>query len=271
MADFQLNDVDMSTRGLAATQAPELLSSPKLSYARIARVGRAGAVVSYRQIEVKAFQVAGILESTSLAAARSNMDAIYADARIGQPSTVIFGWSTSRRLVTECLGVQVSPLGSLFGIWKYDVRFMFEAPDPPFWQATTQKSVTTVKSTGKTLAMGNAPVYAQVAVTNAAAGFTVRLKNSTGTQVAEMAFSSGPTSTEYWLIDMDAGTVRQQASILFGATSGASQIAALTSGDFFAVQPEHFDANASSWATLEIYTGAASAGSGTAYWYDTWF
>src|SRR3990167_5327064 len=142
MATVELNGVDLSTYGFTAQIADDLLSSPARSYDAVKQPDRPGARVGLRTIASKPFTVAGMLESTSLAAARSNLDLLMDVALRAQPSTVVFHWSTSRRLSAECLGVQWTALGSPFGVFKYDVRLLFDAADPPFWMGTTQHSGT---------------------------------------------------------------------------------------------------------------------------------
>src|SRR3990167_8902390 len=217
MATVELNGVDLSTYGFTAQIADDLLSSPARSYDAVKQPDRPGARVGLRTIASKPFTVAGMLESTSLAAARSNLDLLMDVALRAQPSTVVFHWSTSRRLSAECLGVQWAALGSPVGFFKYDVRLLFDAADPPFWMGTTQHSVTSIQSTGASLPAGNAPIRLQVLVAGPTSDIELKLQNSTGAQVGAIKFTgiNLAGSTSYLAVDMDARTAYTNVTCTF--------------------------------------------------------
>jgi len=270
MADIELNGVDLSTYGFTAREVPDLLDAPARSYAGLKQPDRPGQRVGLRSIGNRPFSVAGMLQSTSLAQAQTQLDQIMAVALAVQPSTVVMAWSTSRRLTAECVGVQVTPLGSPFGVFKYDVRLLFDAADPPFWQATTQHSVTTIQSTGKAMPMGNAPFSPQILVAGPTSNVEIKLQNSTAAQQASIKFTGiNLTAADYLAIDMGARTVYQNVTGTF--SSGTSKIAAMTSsGDFFDVLPEYADIANSSWPIMQCVTGGTSGGSATVYYYKAW-
>lgn len=270
MPAIEINGVDPSTYGLSVRIAPDLLSTPSLAFDAIELPERAGARPGLRTIGSRGFPVEGILESTSLANHKSNLDNLINLVTRVQPSTVVFQWSTDRRLSVECLGVKVEPLGTLFGLYKYNVRIDFDAPDPPFWQGTTQHSVASIGSTAVALPMGNAPVFPQIKVQGpCTSGFSVLLKNSTGGQVEIMGFSQGPTSTQYYAIDMDKMTVYRNDTGAFN--SGTNVLANWSSGDFFAVLPEYGSYRGSSWATLEMENTTSTGALATALYYKAYY
>jgi phage-related protein len=271
MADVEFNGTDPSTFGFTARAIDGVLIGPSHSFERHLLPGRAGAAVGLRSIATRPFTVDFYFESTSLAKASSAVDKLTNLVTRLQPSTVIFAWDTGRRLSAECLGVQVTPRGPAFGLFKYEVRLLFDAADPPFWEGATQHSVTSVTSSGaKTLPQGNAPTRPQIRVTGSTVGSAgstcvLTLLNSTGGTVASIRFNFAPTSSEFLAVDMDAQTAYSNPSGFFG--TGTNRLANLTSGDFFAVLPEYSGLIASSsWAQLQVSTGIKA----DVFYYKAW-
>lgn len=258
---MELNGVQLSTYGLTVRPPQDVLSSPQRSYNPIVMPDRPGQMVGLMRIGAKPFQVEGLLEAASMSAADTQLRNLKATCMIGLESTAIFPWSTTRRLVARCMQVQVSEITPT----KYDVRLIFDAPDPPFWQGTTQHSVTSIKSTGKTLPSGNARFSPQVLVQGPSSNIRVNVIDSSGSTQATMLWGLTLTSTQYLAIDNDLQTAYRNDSGTFN--TGTSVIANLTSGDFFSVVPDWFDAASSSYAVLEVYTGTSSGGTGSALYY----
>lgn len=272
MADIEINGVAPSTYGFDVVEIEGVLTSPSQSLSPYSLAGRAGQRVGLRRTSNKPFSVRFLMTADTLADASSQLDYLN-DVCMGgaPPSTVIFAWSTTRRLSAECLGVSVSPAGPAFGLFKYFVTAMFDAPNPPFWEASTQFVVNSVGATDATLAMGNAPVWPKIRVLGPSTDPVLTLKNSSGTEVASMTFSGVTlTSTEYLNVDMDALTVYINDSGAF--STGTNSIDTFSTGDFFNVKSEYFNYIASSWATLSLTDGTTAAnGTATVHYNKAWY
>lgn len=273
MSDIEINGTDPSTYGFTAMEADGLLSTPTLSFEHHTLPDRAGARVGLTRTATRPFQVRGLLESTSLDAARAALDGLNTLVLAAQPSTLVFAWSTTRRLSARCLGVQVNALGTLFGVLRHDVRLLFEAPDPPFFEGTSEHAVGSIQSTGKSLPAGNAPFFPLIAVEGPSSQIEVTLLDSTGGEVASMLFSTDLllTSTETLFIDLDRQTVYVDDSTTPGSTDAESMIAELSSGDFFGVLPEYADVASSSFAVLCVDSGTSSGAVATAIYRKAWY
>jgi hypothetical protein len=224
--------------------------------------GRPGQQVGRRITANKPFGVVGQIRSTSIADASSNLHLLTANCEgVAQPSTVIFGMSTSKRLSAEFLGEVVTNLTGPLAIPRVDeVRLMFDAPDPPFFEGTTVTTVAVTSSGNVSLPQGNAPVWPVVIVTassvDSSTGFTVTLYNSTGVAVGALTVSDAPTSSGYFVVDMKAMTVYENETQV--ASSGTNQIGAAvlsTASDFWHVKSEYSRFASSSWAQVGLSTG----------------
>lgn len=272
-----INGHDLAPWGFAARSAPGLLSAPTMSHDPVPVYDQPGARVGPRRIGTRPFQVEGLFTAQDLATARTNLDRIVGLVGRREPLELVFAaWSTGRRLVAEGLGVLVEPMAPMFGLVRYDVRLLFDAPDPPFWEAIAE---TTVGG----LAVG-APV--NLPMGNAGAPLRVRIQGpmSTAVRLALVTVSSStaaflhfgpswaggaPTSSEWLVLDMGRQTARRNDTGSFDPSAGASVLGDLTDGEFFTVRPQHYAHESSGWARLELAgsTGAIATVTYRARWY----
>ena len=264
MADFEINGVSATEYGFSTTELPDVFNTPQFSYVPITLPGRPGQRVGRRVTGNKPFGVRGQIRSTSIADASSNLHLLTAICQgTAQPSTVIFGMSTSKRLSAECLGLVVQNLTGPLAIPRVDeVRILFDAPDPPFFEGTTVTTVSVTSSGAVACPQGNAPVWPAIianGTTDGASAFTVTLYDSTGAEVGALTIGDAPTSSEYVVIDMNAMTVYLNETQV--ASSGTTLIGVVTfstASDFWHIKTEYSDFAASSWAQVGVSTGVTA-------------
>lgn len=168
---------------------------------------------------------------------------LYSNATIGLVKTMADGSSTRTLDVEFMSDVQVRQLDESRGV--FDVRALFEAPDPFWYEAagTTQLGTVTAAATANVVVGGNAPVGDAVFtfVADTAIGLSMTLNTADGTPT--LTFSGTANGTV--VVDCGARTIRDGAGVAlaevaewdrsywgeFTETSGTADVVfAITSG-----------------------------------------
>lgn len=152
----------------------------------------------------------------------------------------------------KCTDIKVEDVGVVGGTPAMRVVCAMHAKDP-LWYSTSQTSNALTTSLTEQ-ALGTAPVRPVIAFTGAPSGLTLTYADSAGATVQTLTLAgletTGATQT---VVDMDALTVVQTISAV-----AANAVDTITSGDFFALDPDDADTVTPTWCKVKY---ALSGGS----------
>lgn len=258
-------DVSGSSYGFHVDAIEGWLDAAPLSAQELRVTGRPGVQTADHQVGPRPITVRGKLKGSSVADARSKLHNLKSLVTRTRPTTLVFGDETSVQTSAEYRAMRVAQLGALdalqFARLAVEIRFL--AADP-FLKATSQTTVSSITTSPTDLEQGTAPVWPQIRILGSATNPVLTLKDEGGSTVETMGFTISLGGSDYLCIDMDKQTAYQNTSGNFN--EGTNVIDDWTSGNFFHVKPEYSDYVGSSWVTLEV-----SAGTATAIYTKAWY
>lgn len=259
-APLTLNGTDLATLGFVLEAAPGWKDAPPRSTASVVRPGRAGAYRSAAtQENVRKLTLQGTVRGSTFPDARAKIDAIRALLVSAQPAVITFP-DDATRSVSGYLDQFVTDIGngpSMIAT-ALRARLDFSLLDPYAYDVTAQALA--VSAAVVRAALGTAPSFPVITIAGAATNPVLSLYRHDGTLVGTLGLTLTTVGGDSLVIDMDRKTITK---------NGASVLAALSSGDFFALDPAVLQVGLGSTPTDQGYV-TVSSGSGTMSYRRAW-
>lgn len=129
-----------------------------------------------------------------------------------------------------------------------EVAIRFQADDPRIWDVDQQN--VGIDGTPTAMPLGTAPVAPVVRIDGSATNPALTYADDGGATVETLSLTISIGAGDWIEVDMDRKTIVDQA--------GASQISALSGGDFFRLDPTDGDYATSSWPQVSVSSGTGT-------------
>ena len=247
-----VDGTDLGTIGFIGDKFPNPFDAPDRVYRQETAHARVGTVVSTATptIRGRTFKVSGHV----LADTAANADAYLHELkyRLYAPSVLVrFSRDETVEYRARCVSIASKPVKPEMVQRAFEVTIEFLLTDPRTYAIAD--SVVGF-STATDMPLGTAPTDPVIRLSSGTNPILI-YKDSSAVEIARMGFTWSGT---YIDIDMDRKTVIDNAS--------ANQIATLTTGEFFSLDPYDGDYPTADWPTLEVNSGTGTATYRKAYW-----
>jgi len=250
-----LNGTDLTTLGFVLADPPGWLDDPARRRPAAAVAGRAGAIpFGVAEEQPRKIALRGVVRGATAPACRDNLDRL--SALLHAPVlSLAFSDLPGVAIVVELDGAPtVRPAAAPLAARVFSVEIPLVANDPYFYDLAA--TTVTLTAAPTSCPVGTAPVGPVVTIQGAATNPALTLRTSDGAVVQTLGLVISCVAGDVLVIDCAAATIRK---------NGVSAIAALTSGDFVALdvasQGRFADA---AWPTLAC-AGLAGGSAAAAY------
>jgi phage-related protein len=250
-AALLINTVDAATLGFTLSDAPGWLDAPPRQTPSAGVIGREGETALAAAVEAtRRVTLRGTIMAATAALARGKVDS-FKLALLANPLKLTFSDNATRyvsgALETFAASADVGPFVQEGLKVEAAIRLL-----NPLSYDIAQTNI----AFGARLPLGTGPVRPVITINGAATNPTFSLFNSAGTIVASITITIATIVGDTLIVDMDAKTVKK---------NGVNQIAAVTAGDFFTVDPAD-QANFGGVGPLI----ATSSGNGNITYFRSW-
>lgn len=255
-----INGTDLSTLGFHLSRANGWKDAPKRSRATAVRPTRAGALRTGADVEApRTLTLEGTIIAADADGVRTAIDELRAAILRTQPATIILPDAPTRYLLAWLDGHTIDAGAGPSMIQRMlTTRFDLSLLDPYAYDVA-QQTITLGAGVNRA-PLGTAPSFPVITISGAATNPIVTLKRWDGTTLATLGLTLTTIAGDTLVIDMDAKTIKK---------NGASVLANLTSGDFFALDPATAQQNYGALAAEQPYV-VTSSGAGTTVYRRAW-
>lgn len=225
---LSINGIDVATLGFRLSAPPGWLDIPARTHPQAVRPTRPGALLSGPIYEgTRKLTFNGVVDATTADLARSNRDALIAAILQTQPARIIMPDQVTRYidayLETKTTDATTGPV-LISRTLRTVLNFLILNPYYCDITATT----TTLDATIRRLQLGTAPSYPVLTISGASTNPIFSLFKYDGTLLGTIGLTLSTVGGDTLIVDTGAKTIKK---------NGATQIVALTAGDFFALDP----------------------------------
>lgn len=248
-----INGIDAATLGLTLAEAPGWLDIPARDIPTAQVIGRPGAkALADAQEGTRRVSLSGTMLDKTAALMRAKVDSVKL-ALLANPLVLTFGDNTGRKVTASltAFAVRSEPQGA-FVQEGLKVEATLTALDPLSYDIAQTNIALGVNR----LPLGTGPIRPVVTIAGASVNPTITLFNAAGGGMASLTITLTTIAGDSLVIDMDQKTIK---------LNGINQIAALTAGDFFSIDP----LDQANFGGLGPYI-TTSSGAGTVVYNKTW-
>ena len=243
-----INGVELGTLGFKVREARGIWNTPVASSEGTPIPHRAGQLVPPAdtvKIASRTIDIIGWLRGTSRADFLTKLDVLKA-LLIG-PLTVRRAEDDTREHRARLLSLTMTETGPVFLQRTQELVLSLWCDDPYAYDASDQ---TVNFGAATAVPLGTAPSTGVITITGAAVDPVITLKDPSGTVLETMGFTRTLGAGDTLAIDLEQFLV----TLTVGGVD-SNDIAALTSGTFFTLDPRDADVYAGDYPTLEVSAG----------------
>lgn len=255
-----INGVDMATLGFRLARATGWKDAPGRTRATAVRPTRAGALAASSDAESpRTITLDGTIIGADADAARTAIDQVRATILRTQPAELILPDNPTRYLSAWLDGHTVDAGQGPSMIQRMlSTRISLTALDPYAYDLVAQ--TITLGAGVNRAPLGTAPSFPVITISGAATNPILTLKRWDGATLATLGLTLTTIGGDTLVVDMGAKTILK---------NGASVLASLSSGDFFALHPSTAQQNFGALAAEQPYV-TTSSGAGTTVYRRAW-
>lgn len=259
MTALLINNVDATTFGFVLTEAPSWIDLPPRTTPSQPVLGKQGSVVTAAPIEApRRLVLRGIVTSSSVAQTRTNIDNLKI-ALLAPLVQLTFQDSSTRYITVGLDNFAVQWSGPAMIDRRLRVEIQMTAYDPYFYD-TSVTSIALDRAINPWMTIGTGIIRPVLTISGASTNPVFILNNHSSVQVASLGLTITNVGGDSLVVDMDARTVKK---------NGVSVLSAISSGDFFAIDPSD-STNFPQGATPAFITTNVGGGTGTTAYRRTW-
>jgi phage-related protein len=257
---LMINNTNARTLGFVLESASGWLDVPSRTRATVVRPARAGAYPSAATQEgPRKLSLAGTVMGSTADEVRANIDALRALLLSVQPAVISFP-DSPLRYVSAYLDQYVTEIGAGPSMIAKALRARIDLSLLEPYAYDIDAQAIPVAAGINRAPLGTAPSFPVITIAGAAVNPVLSLYRYDGTLLGTLGLALTTVAGDSLVIDMDRKTITK---------NGASVLAALASGDFFALDPVQAQLGLGSAAGFQGYV-TVSSGAGTMSYRRAW-
>lgn len=255
--NLYIDDTDLTTVGLHVQEARGWTDRASTTLPTAAVIDAHELLVTGRyQVQPRRVTLDCVMRGSSVATLRTNLDTLRYYLRPGARLVRLVDQNDREATgYVEALTERI-PAPAQFVSRTKSLSIVVLCPDPRRYQLSANSEGFT---TATAMPLGTAPVWPSITIAGAATNPTITYKHNDTTTLATLGLTVSIGAGDSLVIDMAAKTIIENPGAI-------NRMDNLSSGDFFALDPNDGDYTASQWPTLEVSSGSGTANYNRAWW-----